>query len=180
MTALVLSFLLAPIGVVLGIVGIFHTKGGRRRGMGLAIAAIPIGCVVSLVLGVVGISGYVAWNALNTAKSSLALFRGSSVEISARAGETYERMSPRFKVGVSGERFEQWATKVLADHGSLQQITRSANLLQPSPDASGLIINLNGEFVNGPANIAVTVGFAGMSVEVDDISVEGVSPLSDY
>ena len=38
----------APLGLILGIVGIVTTRGGRRRGMGLAIAAIPI----SLLTGV--------------------------------------------------------------------------------------------------------------------------------
>ncbi|KRC46349.1 MULTISPECIES: DUF4190 domain-containing protein [unclassified Nocardioides] len=48
--ALVLSFLccLAPIGVILGIVGIRRTKGGQRKGRGLAIAAIIIGVIMSI------------------------------------------------------------------------------------------------------------------------------------
>ncbi|GAA4803623.1 DUF4190 domain-containing protein [Nocardioides caeni] len=52
--ALVLSFLccLAPIGVILGIVGISRTKGGQRKGRGLAIAAIVVGILMSILVGV--------------------------------------------------------------------------------------------------------------------------------
>lgn len=50
--ALVLSFLccLAPVGVILGFVGLSRTKNGQRKGRGLAIAAIVIGIVVTLVV----------------------------------------------------------------------------------------------------------------------------------
>lgn len=52
--ALVTSFLccLAPIGVILGFIGLGRTKDGQRKGRGLAIAAIPIGIVMTLAIGV--------------------------------------------------------------------------------------------------------------------------------
>lgn len=48
--ALVLSFLccLAPVGVILGFVGLSRTKGGKRKGRGLAIAAIIVGILMTL------------------------------------------------------------------------------------------------------------------------------------
>ncbi|MBS4751521.1 DUF4190 domain-containing protein [Nocardioides sp. zg-ZUI104] len=48
--ALVLSFLccLAPVGLILGILGLSRTKGGQRKGRGLAIAAIIVGIVMTL------------------------------------------------------------------------------------------------------------------------------------
>lgn len=54
--ALVLSFLccLAPIGVILGFVGLGRTKGGQRKGRGLAIAGIIIGIIVSLASAGIG------------------------------------------------------------------------------------------------------------------------------
>ncbi|WP_377321602.1 DUF4190 domain-containing protein [Pimelobacter simplex] len=54
--ALVLSFLccLAPIGVILGFVGLKRTKGGQRKGRGLAIGAIVVGLVMSVTVGVIG------------------------------------------------------------------------------------------------------------------------------
>jgi len=48
--ALVTSLLccLAPVGVVLGFVGLSRTKGGQRKGRGLAIAGIVIGLLMSI------------------------------------------------------------------------------------------------------------------------------------
>lgn len=49
--ALVVSFLCvcAPVGVILGIVGLSRTKGGKRKGRGLAIAAIIVGILMTLL-----------------------------------------------------------------------------------------------------------------------------------
>lgn len=49
--ALVVSFLCvcAPVGVILGFVGLKRTKGGQRKGRGLAIAAIIVGILMTLV-----------------------------------------------------------------------------------------------------------------------------------
>ena len=49
--ALITSLLccLAPVGVVLGLVGLSRTRGGRRKGRGLAISAIVVGVLMSIV-----------------------------------------------------------------------------------------------------------------------------------
>ncbi len=47
---LVLAFLLAPVGLVLSIIGLTRTSGGRRKGRGLAIAGVIVSVVMSLVL----------------------------------------------------------------------------------------------------------------------------------
>jgi hypothetical protein len=54
--ALVTSLLccLAPIGVILGIVGLSRTKGGQRKGRGLAVAGIVIGLLMSIGSAVAG------------------------------------------------------------------------------------------------------------------------------
>ncbi|HVK28292.1 MAG TPA: DUF4190 domain-containing protein [Nocardioides sp.] len=66
--ALVLSFLccLAPIGLILGIVGIRRTRGGQRKGRGLAIAAIIIGILMSIVTAVVGAAIFIFADSLVT------------------------------------------------------------------------------------------------------------------
>ncbi|MCR1782671.1 DUF4190 domain-containing protein [Nocardioides carbamazepini] len=54
--ALVTSLLccLAPIGIILGFVGLSRTKGGQRKGRGLAIAGIVVGLLMSITSAVVG------------------------------------------------------------------------------------------------------------------------------
>lgn len=66
--ALVLSFLccLAPIGFILGIVGIRRTKGGKRKGRGLAIAAVVIGILVSIVTGIAAAAIFIFADSLVT------------------------------------------------------------------------------------------------------------------
>ncbi|MGQ7297987.1 DUF4352 domain-containing protein [Quadrisphaera sp. KR29] len=50
-TGLVFAFLFWPLGLVLSIVGISHTKPGRKKGRGLALA----GLILSAVFGLIGI-----------------------------------------------------------------------------------------------------------------------------
>lgn len=47
---LVLAVLLAPVGLVLSIVGIVRTRDGKRKGRGFAIAGIIVSVVLSLLL----------------------------------------------------------------------------------------------------------------------------------
>lgn len=60
---LVLAFLLAPVGLVLSIVGLFRTAGKRRRGRGLAVAGVIVSVVVSLVIAAL-IAALVAFGSL--------------------------------------------------------------------------------------------------------------------
>jgi hypothetical protein len=48
---LVLAFLLAPVGLVLSIIGLFRTSGGRRKGRGLAIAGVVVSILVTILAG---------------------------------------------------------------------------------------------------------------------------------
>jgi hypothetical protein len=59
--ALIVSFLccLAPIGVILGFVGLSRTKGGQRKGRGLAIAGIVVGIIVSLASAGIGAAVFI-------------------------------------------------------------------------------------------------------------------------
>ena len=54
---LVLAFLLAPVGLVVSIVGLVRTAGGRRKGRGFAIAGVVVSVVLTLaaVAAVVGL-----------------------------------------------------------------------------------------------------------------------------
>lgn len=54
---LVLAFLLAPVGLVVSIVGLVRTAGGRRKGRGFAIAGVVVSVILTLavVAAVVGL-----------------------------------------------------------------------------------------------------------------------------
>lgn len=66
--ALVLSFLccFAPLGFVLGFVGLRRTKGGQRKGRGLAIAAIVIGLIMTIVVGAIAAAIFIFADSLVT------------------------------------------------------------------------------------------------------------------
>lgn len=60
---LVLAVLLAPVGLVVSIVGLVRTSGGRRRGRGFAIAGVVVSVVVSILVavGVVALVALGSW-----------------------------------------------------------------------------------------------------------------------
>lgn len=177
-TGFVLSFLLplAPLGVLLGIVGIFRTR-GRRRGMGLSIASIPIGLVVS---GFTTLTIFAVWMLTTLGNDASSATRGclsiSRNAVSEAAAEYYERFSPRFQVVVSSDEFEAWLTEVLTQHGALQTLRPTkTNIITKTPD--GYAFSFTGEFVNGAARVLVTMGMNDMAPEIDDIEVDGLSAM---
>jgi hypothetical protein len=175
--AFILSFLLAlaPLGVLLGIVGIFRTSGGRRRGMGLSIAAIPIGLVVSAVTGLVCFAIAIGHFANEARKPALVLLKSSSVQIERKASELFDEMSARFKVASSKEGFQAWAKNVASEFGTLQGLRIERTKPFDTTD-DGMRIRAHGEFSNGAAEIVFLLAHkSGFTFEIDDIIVDGKS-----
>ncbi len=79
--ALVTSLLcvFAPLGVILGIVGISRTKGGQRKGRGFAIAGIVIGVLMSIGTAVAGAAIFFIADAIVTPGEAKA---GQCVDVS--------------------------------------------------------------------------------------------------
>ncbi len=61
-----LTCCLSLVGVVMAFFGLARTKGGQRRGRWAAIAAIPVGLVLTLVAGAVVALGIWGWNQIVT------------------------------------------------------------------------------------------------------------------
>ncbi len=173
--AFVTAFLVAPVGILLGIIGIFHTSKGRRRGMGLSIAAIPVGIIVSVLIAAFVGSIYVVMLTRNTSRSSLDVLRTSQVRVAESTSEFYEKFaSKRLKANVDEATFSAWLGKVVAEHGSLQRYATPP--LWMEPHGQEVQFNFDGEFVNGSARISVVAAVTNeMNVEIDDIEVDGVS-----
>ncbi len=172
----VLSFLLilAPLGILLGIVGIIRTWGGRRRGMGLAVAAIPIGAVVSLLVGMVLITFFVMRMNITYADRAAKVLQTSSVRVPEVAEEFYAQRSEHFRKAVSQEELERWLDEVIKTHGSLLEVKRAPRPFDLDPETKEWIVNLVGEFAQGTAHIGVVVANPrGTEVELRNISVEG-------
>ncbi len=177
----VLSFLLvlAPLGVLAGIVGIVRTRGGRRRGMGLAIAAIAIGLVVSLGTGLVGFGIRMVYQAGIAARDATSVLKTSSVTVPEKATKFYDQSARRFQLAVSPKAFESWLAGVVKEHGSLVSVKRpsQASQFEMLPDGTW-VFNFTGEFVNGTASIAVSIALPdGLHPEITDLMVDGISAV---
>jgi hypothetical protein len=180
----VLSFLLilAPLGVLLGIVGIIRSWGGQRRGMGLAVAAVPIGVLMSCFVGWLSLAGYVYYRTLEHAQTVAGVMETSAVRVPEVAAEFYSARGKRFQQAVTKEEFEKWLRGVIEKHGSLQRLKPPQNmrLIDPGPNTDELTFNFIGEFVNGSAHIGVTTGPPSLEPELRNIAVEGVPAVTDH
>lgn len=177
-TGFVLSFLLglAPLGVVLGIVGIFRTRGGRRRGMGLAIAAIPIGLVVSVVVGMAVLFLVTLFDMQQTAVKAGAVLRAGKTTVAEKT-EAFYREFPRFESFAPREEFTEWLNGVIDTNGSMTGWKAAKTPVQPRSDGSWEL-HYTGEFVNGTADVGITLFPADWrQMDLRDMSVDGVSAV---
>lgn len=162
------------VGLILGIVGIVQTGGRRRRGRGLAIAAIPISIVMT-VLGCYAMMGFysVAVKSMKRVSSVLVLLRSSPDDTTLN--EVVENhFSQSFRDAVSQEKLHSWLDSVRQKNGSL--VGEPQNM-QPVPGGNTLTIKFDGKFVNGTAPIIIRFAQTGpLDLVVDDIEVDGQSP----
>jgi hypothetical protein len=165
----------APLGFILGIVGIVRTSGGQRRGRGLAIAAIPISLVTGavaflLVLGIflIGAGGVII--------RQLPMLLSTDVEVSKNAVSFLREVaSDDFNASVSDEQLQAWLQQVAAKHGRLVTIGRPS----PVPSSAGtkeIGLDVEGKFINGRTSILITLSKQGWRYAIEDMAVDGVSP----
>ncbi len=172
----------AILGIILGVVGIFVTSGGKRRGMGLAIAALPISIItglvsIALVVGILFLGKLVA---MTTAV--LPVFEANAAERPQAMVEFRKFTSQAFDETVTDEQFFKWVDQIEKDHGKLAKITANYGQggSQPTQNTTtdGRVAwSIPAKFVNGPATIQMIFKQEGMwETKLDDISVGGVSP----
>lgn len=168
----VLSFLgctgiAAVLACVFGVVGIVATRGGRRRGKGLAIAAIPISLVTVSLSFLIVIS---------------VLWMGKAVVMCRHLPDTWDADSVRqiasddFRQTVTEEELQTWLNTITAKHGTLVEVLD----IQPVRTArlqDGLPFDLAAKFVNGRANLRIVFSKVGLRhAKIKDIAVDGSSP----
>lgn len=172
----VLGFLgfTAILGVILGIAGIVVTRGGRLRGIGLAVAAIP----VSLVTGAVSVMLLFAFmfmsNLMHLPDKLKAVLAGDPTPAVLAAFR--EMTSKEFDEAVSDEKLRAWANQVREDNGSLVDLTFERLSRAGQQDGkAGLAIPA--KFVNGEATIQIIFSSESRTKpRLHDIAIGGVSP----
>lgn len=176
------------VSLVCSLVGIAATSGGKARGRGLAIVAIPI----ALVLGALEAGGLYWFGRMTLAvmDQSLAagrLLESPSEDLDARAEAFYDaRMTDDFKATVTKDQFKDWAKQVVEKHGRATTVDPSG--LQNSAPAMGstkprFTMNLRAKFVNGEETIATDLFVAGnnplkVTFLIDDVAVGDLSARS--
>jgi len=163
----------AILGLILGIVGIVVTRDGRRRGLGLAIAAIPISLVTGTLSVFIALGMFVAAAFLNITTKLPELLELDASGI----GELRKLTTDDFDDEVADEDFRVWLAKVGEKHGKLISISLGTSPPTTSQRDGHTVFSFPGKFVNGNANISVVLSKGGIrDLRIDDVEVDGVSP----
>jgi len=168
----------ALLGLILGIVGIFATREGRRKGMGLAIAAIPIS-VVTGVLGIVVIFSFVLFLRIASQLPGRLepVFAFDASQVDEAAAGLHKLGSPKFKEEVSEANLKDWLKNIIETNGKLTRLTIDQESLAAAQQKDQFALIMKARFVNGDKLIRVTIAPDQMwSLGLDDIEVDGSSP----
>ncbi len=161
------------LGLILGIVGIFDCKGGRRRGMGLAIAAIPVALISSAFTGLV-VFMFIAIGKEMIAMGESVIPAVQSADKMEAAGVIRQFTTADFNDEVSKEALAAWLSKLEEKHGRLTKLTLDQQyMVTPSQDDYAHV-NFDGKFVNGSADVKVVIDM--FPIRIVDFEVDSVSP----
>jgi hypothetical protein len=167
----------AVLGVLFGIAGIAVTRKGERRGLGLAVAAIPI----SVLTGAIGM--FVVYGMLTAASmynATAALERalaGPSDQIAVESVAIYDVASETFRKDVSSQGLVQWLQGVSARHGNLVSLEPDPAVRTITSGPGGTVWNMRGKFTNGPVLVRITfapetlLDWRVVNIEVDGVAV---------
>jgi hypothetical protein len=162
----------AILGLILGIVGIAATRSGRRRGLGLAIAAIPISLVTGVIGVTVGIGSIAAIGMWSTMMKVPELLKLNDASIA----ELREITTDDFDNAVDDETLRAWFDEVEAKHGKLVELVPNSPPTTRQQDGRA-VFSLPAKFVNGNADISLTFEVENFrTIRIDNIEVDGVSP----
>jgi len=169
----------AVFGLVLGIVGIITTGDGRRRGRGLAIAAIPISVVTGAIFVLLVAGIFLATRAAELPLKLQSALAADSSSLVGAADTLRELGSAKFNDEVSAEAMQAWLKQINAKHGKVTSANvRPFHQMSSSPDGA-IRLNVSAKFVNGPAVIQLVFTRCkekAWSLGIDDIDIGGSSP----
>ena len=166
----------AVFGLILGVIGIVVTRGGRRRGMGLAIAAIPISLITGLLALAFGFAIFAGLQMMARATDHLPAIIGGEVTSQADAADLLLSLTTdQLRAEVGPEKAQAWLAQVAEKHGKLVEVEPSRDGGQ-TPDGNPFL-SFGGKFVNGRANINIVFDAASVwtGALIADIEVDGVS-----
>ena len=137
---------LSPLlGLIFSLVGLSQTKGGVRRGRGLAIAGLIISIVVIPLqgLGIPMVAGRAkSWIPIAVATTSF-----QSGDVDAGIAAWYDLASDDLKSAMTEDEFAAWVNAEFKKHGGLQSLQLSPNQAgSPSPDGERAQLHWRAQF----------------------------------
>ncbi len=144
---------LSPLlGLIFSLVGLSQTKGGVRRGRGLAIAGLIIAIVVIPLQGfaipmVAGLAG--SWFRIGVASNAF-----HSGDIDGGISAWYGLASDDLKSAMTEDEFAAWVNAEFKKHGGLQSLQMLANQQgSPSPDGKRVKLLWRAQFPSETVDI---------------------------
>lgn len=166
----------AILGLIFGVVGIFATSDGKRRGRGLAIAAIPISLLTGAVAVVLMLMIIVSLRMVEVPKKIESVF--VSGDVAAQVSRLRTLTSDNFNQSISDETLQAWLAAVRKSHGTMTGLTMNIATAFSEADDGSTRLSAKGKFVNGDATIRFTFAAENLwNARLADIEVDGVSPL---
>jgi len=167
----------AILGLIMGIAGITVTRGGARRGRGLAIASIPISLVATVLWVIVGMVFMAVGHLVQSMEQVTNLYDVSG-QVSTQAAQAIrDSFTDEFKQQVSEKQFVAWLERVRADDGAFVQITDPGQPARDPNNPNRLILHSKAKFANGNKTIDTTIQMDSLtSWGIADVSVDGLSP----
>jgi len=166
----------AILGLIFAVVGILATRDGKRRGRGLAIAAIPVSIVTGAVAVLIALLFMLFLRMAEVPKKMQSVFGGSDVAVQA---ENLRKLtSDDWNQAVSDETLRAWVTEVRTKFGAMTAVKLDVSKgVSVAPDSEAPQLAVNAKFVNGNAVIRFTFDAKDpWSARLSDIEIDGVSP----
>jgi hypothetical protein len=164
----------AILGFIFGIIGIVNTKDGQRRGLGLAVAAIPISLITAVLSVLLGL-GIITALSLGPLFAELADALESPEPVDAVA-VVRSICSESFNEEVDDGALQAWLARIRNTHGNFVELQPSTTTPTKTPEG-GIRFTHTVKFVNGNASITVELIRDGLvSFKIADFAVDGVSP----
>jgi hypothetical protein len=166
----------AILGIIFGIAGIVATRGGRKRGMGLAIAAIPISLVTGAFCVFFVFMIFIAAKMFALPQHLRPALSADDPTNAAAIADLREAASEDFNSEVSDDQLKAWLVQVREAHGKLVEL-KIDNSMKRSASGNESSFEIEGKFVNGPATVHLTMRAQDMfSMKFNDVDIGGVSP----
>lgn len=162
----------AVLGLIFGVAGIIATRGRKKRGFGLAVAAIPI----SLVFGALAVSGvyfaktmYVVY--MDRVEAVVAVVDSTPDDSAEAFARLREGCSEEFSKKIDDETLTLWLATIREKHGALVSADQ-----QPIPVQGGGGLRIDAKFVNGPAPIVYKFSsLSGLKLLIEYIAIDGLA-----